>query len=60
MQYVAVSPGERRESVGNSSKLAQVLDRVDVFPDEHVTCGSDLPLELNDLALNSSFLLLRV
>ena len=51
--------------------LAQVLERrpiqqraavpvVDVFPDEQMTRGGDLPLELRDMALNGSFFLLRV
>ena len=53
---MTLSYGQRRGPIQQGAAISVV----DVFPDEHVACGGDLPLELNHLALNCSFFLLRV
>ena len=45
---------------GGSIQQRAAISVVDVFPDQHMSCGGDLPLELNHLVLNCSFFLLRV
>ena len=45
---------------GRSIEQGAAVTVVNVFPNEHVACRADLSFQLNKLALNCTFLLLRV
>jgi hypothetical protein len=45
---------------GRSIQQRAGISVLNVFFDQHVACGRDLPLQLEDLTLNRAFLLLRV